>query len=95
MPVERRSLKQTSFFRKLIAYQATWQQKVLRASFPRFRVLTVTTSGERVKHLVKACARFETGHGLFLFTDKDTLANHGNILTLPFETGNSARTTLF
>src|SRR6266850_926448 len=32
MPVERRSLKQTSFFRKLLAYHETWKQKILEDS---------------------------------------------------------------
>jgi hypothetical protein len=85
MPVERHSLKQTSFARKLIAYHATWQQKVLKA-FPRFRVLTVTTSAERVDRMVEACARLENGHGLFLFTDKKSFSAHGDILTLPWKT---------
>jgi hypothetical protein len=91
MPVERHSLKQTSFARKLIAYHATWQQKLLQA-FPRFRVLTVTTSAERVKHLVQACARLENGHGLFLFTDKTSLTTHGDVLTLPWQTGRPGKT---
>lgn len=86
MPVERHSLKQTSFSRKLIAYHATWQQKVLKA-FPRFRVLTVTTSAERVNRLVEACGRLENGQGLFLFADKKSLSAHADILTLPWKTG--------
>ena len=86
MPVERHSLKQTSFARKLIAYHATWQQKVLK-TFPRFRVLTVTTSAERVNRLVEACGRLENGQGLFLFADKKALSAHGDILTLPWKTG--------
>jgi len=86
MPVERRSLKQTSFARKLIAYHATWQQKLLKG-FPRFRVLTVTTSAERVNRLVQECGRLERGQGLFLFADKKTLSAHGDILTFPWKTG--------
>lgn len=86
MPVERHNLKQTSFSRKLFAYHATWQQKVLKA-FPRFRVVTVTTSAERVNRLVEACGRLENGQGLFLFADKKSLSTHGDILTLPWKTG--------
>jgi len=81
MPVERRSLRQTSFARKLVAYHATWLQKVLKA-FPRFRVLTVATSAERVTHLIEACRQFERGQGLFLFIDLGSLLAHGDILTL-------------
>jgi DNA-binding Lrp family transcriptional regulator len=86
MPVERHGLKQTSFARKLIAYHATWEQRVLKA-FSRFRVLTVTTSAERVDHLVEVCGRLDSGQGLFLFADKKSLNAHGDILSLPWKTG--------
>ena len=44
MPIVRQDLRQTSFFRKLLAYHATWKQGFHRApfGFPGFRVLTVT-----------------------------------------------------
>jgi hypothetical protein len=50
MPVTRRHLSQTSFLRKLLAYEATWSQSIHRTKFGinRFRVLTVTTSPARV-----------------------------------------------
>src|ERR1035441_1541751 len=50
MPVTRKNLSQTSFFRKLLAYEATWSQEIHRSrfGFNRFRVLTVTTSAARV-----------------------------------------------
>jgi hypothetical protein len=74
MPVVRRGLAQTSFLRKLLAYQGTWRQGLHRAhlSIPNFRVLTVTTSTERVKHFVAAChSLLGGGSGLFLFTDRN------------------------
>lgn len=75
MPVTRHSLNQTSFYRKLLAYQATWSQSIhkKRFGFHRFRVLTVTTSASRVQSLVKTCQQLERGHGLFLFADRSIL----------------------
>ena len=87
MPVQRRNLSQTSFFRKLLAYAATWTHGLHSSlfGFHRFRVLTITTSAGRVKSLVEACAQLEHGHGLFLFADRTILA--GDILTSACQTG--------
>ena len=75
MPVMRKNLSQTSFFRKLLAYEATWLQSIheKRFGFHRFRVMTVTTSAERVKSLVDACSQLKRGRGLFLFADRTIL----------------------
>ena len=75
MPVKRRTLTQTSFHRKLLAYEATWSQSIHRSrfGFHRFRVLTVTTSPARVTSLVEACSQLERGQGLFLFADRSVL----------------------
>src|ERR1039457_2995171 len=75
MPVVREKLTQTSFYRKLLAYEATWTNKVHQRhlGIPRFRVLTVTTSPARVKSLLDACSRLLRGHGLFLFADQSVL----------------------
>jgi len=82
MPVTRRNLSQTSFYRKLLAYEATWSQSIHRTrfGFHRFRVLTVTTSTERLRSLVEACSKLKSGHGLFLFADRSILDNPGSIL---------------
>lgn len=71
MPIMRQDLRQTSFFRKLLAYRATWKQGLHKTlfGFPRFRVLTVTSSAGRMRDLVVACAKLEAGHGLFIFTE--------------------------
>jgi hypothetical protein len=89
MPAVRRTLAQSSFHRKLLAYEATWSQAVHRRrfGFNRFRVITITTSASRVKTLVETCQRLERGRGLFLFADHASLQQHGDILTLPFQTG--------
>jgi hypothetical protein len=75
MPVVRTNLVQTSFQRKLLAYEATWTQKVHQRhlGIPRFRVLTVTTSAARVASLLEACSQLKRGHGLFLFADQSVL----------------------
>ena len=75
MPVVREKLSQTSFYRKLLAYEATWTNKVHQRhlGIPRFRVLTVTTGSARVKSLLDACSRLQRGRGLFLFADESVL----------------------
>ena len=75
MPVVREKLSQTSFYRKLLAYEATWINKIHQRhlGIHRFRVLTVTTSAARVKSLLDACSRLQRGHGLFLFADESVL----------------------
>ena len=75
MPVVRSGLRQTSFYRKLLAYEATWTQKVhqRKLGIHRFRVLTVTTNAMRVTTLLEACSHLKRGHGLFLFADRTVL----------------------
>ena len=75
MPVVRKGLAQTSFFRKLLAYEATWIYKVHQRhlGIPHFRVLTVTTIPARVQTLLGACSQLKRGHGLFLFADTSAL----------------------
>jgi hypothetical protein len=87
MPVMRHTLSQTSFYRKLLAYEATWTQKIHQRhlGINRFRVLTVTTSAARVKSLVEACSQLKRGHGLFLFADKTILS--GDMLSALWQTG--------
>lgn len=73
MPVVRKGLTQTSFARKLLAYQETWRRGLhkMHLGIPNFRVLTVTTSRERVRHLVAACRSLPGGGShLFLFADE-------------------------
>lgn len=75
MPVARNGLAQTSFLRKLLAYQETWRQARHRVHFgiQNFRVLTVTTNRERVGHLVEACRSLPGGGSrLFLFTGQES-----------------------
>ena len=95
MPVTRRHLLQTSFHRKLLAYEATWVQSLhqSRFGFHRFRVLTVTTSAERVASLVNACGQLKSGHGLFLFADRSVLESPDNVLSALWQTGRAGEPT--
>jgi hypothetical protein len=96
MPVERHSLKQTSFARKLLAYHETWRQGLLKNSFPRFRVLTVTTTPARVQHLIETHQRFNQnkGSGVFLFTHKDAFTDKTGALDLQWLNGRGETVTL-
>lgn len=89
MPVKRHSLSQTSFYRKMLAYGATWSQFIHQKhfGFHRFRVLTVTTIPGRVKSLVDACSQLKRGHGLFLFADRTILENPKDIFSAIWKTG--------
>ncbi|HEU6448904.1 MAG TPA: replication-relaxation family protein [Verrucomicrobiae bacterium] len=77
MPAIRKNFSQTSFYRKLIAYAATWTQNLHRShlGIDRFRVLTVTTNAKRIRSLADACGKLRNGHRLFLFTDKSILTS--------------------
>lgn len=68
MPVTRSNLDQSSFRRKILAYQATWTQNLHRTQFgwQRFRVLTITTSQERLDTMQEVCRGLQRGQGLFL-----------------------------
>lgn len=86
MPITRKGLHHSSFHRKLLAYEATWLQELHRKhfGFHRFRVLTVTTSIDRLKRLVEACRQLDRGQGLFLFTDADSLLTSPDPLASPW-----------
>ncbi len=88
MPVARSNLRQTSFFRKMVAYHATWKQELHARQFgiKNFRVLTVTSSPERVANLLAAHRDLNGGTGskMFLFTDEGALKAANNLLALPW-----------
>ena len=95
MPVIRQNLDQTSFFRKMLAYEATWTQRLhsTRLGLNRFRVLTVTNSTERAANLTAACGQLERGQGLFLFGDITAVQSGEKLLHHPFQTGRSGEHT--
>lgn len=79
MPVERRTFDRTSFYRKLIAYHETWRQQIHTQHFgiKSFRVLTVTSSAERVRNIAASARKATDGKAprLFLFTDQASLVS--------------------
>lgn len=89
MPIVRKNLSQTSFFRKLLAYEATWSQGIHRThfGFHRFRVLTVTKSQARRDALVQACQQLKGGHGLFLFSDQASYCSAPNVFEITWKSG--------
>jgi hypothetical protein len=96
MPVARKGLLQSSFRRKLLAYQETWRQGLHRThlGIPNFRVLTVTTSEERVKRFVAAChSLLGGGSRLFLFTGRERLGDR-DILKHKWTNGRGERVGL-
>jgi hypothetical protein len=88
MPVMRENFDQSSYFRKLLSYEATWTHRIhrTRLDLSRFRVLTVTSSVQRKDAIIEACRQLERGHGLFLFTDVEAFARTPDILSHPWAT---------
>jgi hypothetical protein len=77
MPVHRSRLDMSSFERKFLAYESTWQRRLHLKLFgeKRVRVLAVTDSEERATHLRDACTSLQTGKGIFLFSTRKRVLN--------------------
>ena len=90
----RGNLDQTSFYRKLLAYEATWIQKIHNHDFGihRFRVLTVTANSERVHGMIEACQKLKQGRGLFLFSDAKTFQEQPDFFSLRWQTARNGET---
>jgi hypothetical protein len=78
--------------RKFVLYAATFHNRThtQRFGIPSFRVLIVTTTPARVANMIESFERLirpapvSAPTGLFLFTDRATLAQHdGDLLALP------------
>lgn len=75
MPITRRDVRQTSFTRKLLSYADSYERKLHSERFgiKNFRVLTLTTSTERIKTMQQAWES-DIAHlalaGMFLFAEK-------------------------
>lgn len=87
MPVERHSAHTSSVARKYQCYTKTWKQRVQQArfGFERMRVLMVTNTEQRMRHLLVACEELHPGSGLFLFTHTATLLPNTEILDMCWE----------
>ena len=88
--------RQNSILRKFVLYAATFRNRTHTERFgiPSFRVLFVTTTPTRAENMIEAFERFihpepiGAPAGLFLFTDRLTLAEHRNDpLALPWLNG--------
>ena len=91
MPIQRANVRQTSFFRKMTAYYETWKQGIHTSVYgiKNFRVLTVTSSPERVENLIRANRGLPGGKGsrLFLFTDEASFRATPDLLAHEWRSG--------
>ena len=99
MPVVRSGLDQTSYARKLLTYLAGGGQANVfgqQLGIGNFRVLTVTTSAERIATMIDALETLTNGAGSaqFLFTDRSTLLATHDLLSLDWISGKSERVRL-
>lgn len=73
----------TYFKHKLAAYYHGWRQRrhVEQFGIEQLRVLTVTTSGQRIATMLDALREITQGKGsdLFLFSDEETIRAHGAV----------------
>ena len=99
MPVMRSHPRQTSFHAKILAYLAgggSDNAHGKRLGIGNFRVLTITTSQERIETMIEAVKRATRGAGSnqFLFTDRHTLLAAANVLQLEWISGKGQRVRL-
>ncbi len=99
MPITRSDVGQTSFARKLLTYLAGGgKTNAFGAHFGigNFRVLTVTTSAQRMTMMIDALKQVTHGAGSsqFLFLDRSTLNASVDLLSVPWITGKGDRVTL-
>lgn len=99
MPVMRSHPRQTSFHQKILAYLAgggSGNAHGKRLGIGNFRVLTVTTSRERMRTMIDAVklATRGTGSNQFLFVDRPSVLACPDILALEWITGKGERVRL-
>jgi hypothetical protein len=79
------------FFKRLLAYHETGQQGLHTRQYniKNFHVLTVTSSPERVEHLIEANKKIGGGRGskLCLFTHEKAVETCNDLLTLEWRNG--------
>jgi hypothetical protein len=99
MPVMRSHPRQTSFHQKILAYLAgagAGNAHGKRFGIGNFRVLTVTTSAERMETMIAAVKLATRGQGSnqFLFTDRASVLECPDILALEWISGKGERVRL-
>lgn len=71
MPIYRNNLNQTSYTKKLLQYREILSKKIYKSHFgiPNLYVLNVTTSEERMNHMIEALNQITSskGNSVFLF----------------------------
>jgi hypothetical protein len=92
MPIMRANLRQTSFHQKILGYLdggSHGNEHGRHFGVGNFRVLTVTTSRERLQTMLAALMAATHGQGSrqFLFADEQQLRNCPDVLTLDWITG--------
>lgn len=91
MPVARSTLTQSSVQKKLLTYYHGHQarQHTDRFGIQNFRVLTLTTTRERVLNMIRAVKDITGGRGsnLFLFADTASFNASANVLSYEYLTG--------
>ena len=79
MPLHRKSLRQSSIHRKVLAYSKSRTSSVLKDKYgiPGFQVIFIARSRQRLEHIKEMCASASNGRGssLFLFSTQDELRN--------------------
>ena len=95
-PVKREHTGRTSIHRRLLAYEATWRQRIhaSRCGAERFRVLTITSRAERLEHIRESCRTLESGLGLYTFNYAPSLAIAGDVLYNSWPTPREVNETL-
>ncbi len=76
MPIKRNNLFKTSFYKKLLGYWTAWNNNLFKKTFgfKNVRVLTITTSQDRIDNIIRAGKESEEirgkgkGSRMFLFT---------------------------
>jgi Replication-relaxation len=98
MPIARTNLRQTSIKSKLAAYYHGYRADEHRGRFGigNFRVLTVTTSPQRLASMVEASMQVTGGAGsnLFLFADIACLIDTPDVLTFEWISGKGDKVSL-
>jgi hypothetical protein len=91
MPIKRSNIRQTSVASKLLAYYHGYRMEHHKTRFGigNFRVLTVTTSPQRLASMLKVAKEITGGNGsnLFLFADVAQLATAPDVLVFPWTSG--------
>lgn len=87
MPIIRRNFNRTSFFKKIVGYYHAWHEDIFKETFgfKNARVLTITTSDQRIKDMVKAnviADQLNKGLRMFLFAraNKFNISNPSNVI---------------